>query len=150
MKEILFVCTLNISRSAMAEIIVNELYGKDYHASSAGLYTCEPKPMCYDARAALMRAGYDAALMEGKASSRLTEEQLMKSDIVVGVTAEHAEAARDRFPSYRDKIITFPISIHAPSAGDEAGYDRCFENLCEGIERLLYPEGLKWTLRSEK
>lgn len=144
MREILFVCTLNIGRSAMAEAIVNEVYGDDWHARSAGIYTGKSRPMSYDARAALVRAGYDEKKLLEKCSVPLTEELVRSSDIVVGVTAEHADALRRKFSDYSEKITTFPVDIHAPSAGDAEGYDACFFLLCEGIEKLLYPDGARW------
>ena len=116
----------------MAEAIVNEVYGDDWHARSAGLYTGKSRPMSYDARASLVRAGYDEKKLLEKCSVPLTEELMRSSDIVVGVTAEHADA------------LTFPVDIHAPSAGDAEGYDACFFLLCEGIEKLLYPDGTRW------
>lgn len=132
----------------MAEIIVNKVYGEDYIASSAGLSASEPKPMCYDARAALLRAGYSESDLFGKSSHRLTDVMMEENDIVVGVTADHAESIKKRFPKYSEKVCTFPQNVHAPTAGDSEGYDRCFYALCENIEKLLYPEGSKWRSRS--
>ena len=75
---------------------------------------------------------------------------MSESDIVVGVTAEHADALKRKFPAYADKIITFPLDVRAPSAGDKEGYDACFFSLCDGIEKILYPDGSKWKPKSEK
>lgn len=150
MKEILFVCTLNIGRSAMAEAIVNEVYGDEYHARSAGLYAGKARPMSRDAKAALIRAGYDAKKLDIKSSEVLSEELVSSSDIVVGVTGEHADALKRKFPAHADKIVTFPLDVRAPSAGDDEGYDACFFALCEGIEKILYPDGSKWKPKSEK
>ena len=132
----------------MAEIIVNKVYSEDYIASSAGISTSEPKPMCYDARAALVRAGYSESDFFGKASRRLTDSLMEESDIVIGITAEHADAIKKRFPKYSGKVCAVPQNVHAPTAGDSEGYDRCFCALCANIEKLLYPEGSKWRSRS--
>lgn len=134
----------------MAETIVNEVYGEDFHACSAGLCTSEEKPMCYDARAALVRAGYDEKPLLRKISRRVDDEMMKKADIIVGVTEAHAAALRDKYPAYAGKITTFPLAVNAPSADDAEGYDRCFKNLCDGIEKLLYPGGAdKWKSKSE-
>lgn len=129
----------------MAETITNEVYGDDYTAVSAGLCSKNGSPICYDARAALLRAGYDEKTVVSKRSRALTGELMNDCDVVVGVTAEHASAIKRRFPEHAHKITSLPIDTRAPSAGDEYGYDRCFETLCEGIEKLLYPDGSKWT-----
>ena len=149
-KKILFVCTLNIGRSAMAEVITNEVYGDVAVASSAGMYASGGVPMCYDAKAALLRAGYGEESVRYKTSNVLTEDMIADSDIVVGVTDDHVAALCRKYPAYKQKVVGFHLDVHASSSGDEKGYDLCFENLCEGIEKILYPEGGKWGSQSKK
>lgn len=131
----------------MAEIIANEVYGDDVVASSAGIYASVGTPMCYDAKAALLRAGYGEESIKYKVSSVLTEKMIAESDMVVGITADHARALKRKYPAHSDKIVAFPTDVHAPSSGDDTGYDLCFTNLCEGIEKILYPEGGRWGRR---
>ena len=144
MKKVLFVCTLNVLRSLMAETITNEVYGKDYAASSAGLEAKDGLPMCYDARAALLRAGYDEKTVLSKRSHTLNAAMMKENDIIVGVTEKHARALRERFPKYASKVTTFPVDVIVPSSGDERGFDECFMTLCEGIEKLFYSGTKKW------
>lgn len=144
MKSVLFVCDLNICRSQMAQAITNEVYGGDYIADSAGLFTTQGRPMSYDARAALTRHGYDKDKLRTQISKPITRELVSKSDIVVGVTSAHAEKIAERYPEFKDKITTFKVGIPAPADYDENAHDECFFALCREIEKLLYPDGSKW------
>jgi|GEM_PF-1080187 len=148
MKTILFVCSLNTCRSAMAEVIANTVYGDAVAASSAGLCASNGAAMCYEARAALIRAGYDFKSVIKKTSRSLSEKLVADSDIVVGMTADYADALKKRYPKFADKIIAFPIDIFMPSSDDGAGFDALFTSICEGIEKILYPEGGRWGSRS--
>lgn len=144
MKNLLFVCDLNVCRSQMAQAIVNEVYGSDHHADSAGLYASYGRPMIYDAKAALIRNGYDEKKLRAQVSKPLTIELIRESDVVVGVTSKHADEIRMRFPEFADKITTFDIGISPPADYDADSYDECFYALCREIEKLLCPDGSKW------
>lgn len=147
MKKILFVCDLNICRSQMAQAIVNEVYGDDYTADSAGLSAFSGRPMTYDARAALSRHGYDANKLLMQSSKPLSRELMERADVVVGVTSSHAERIRSLYPGYAGKVTTFPQGISPPFDYDENAHDECFFALCREIEKLLYPDGSKWRSR---
>ena len=143
-KKILFVCDLNICRSQMAQAIVNEVYGDDYTADSAGIYASSGRPMTYDARAALVRNGYDEKKLRTQISKPLTHDIAAQSDIVVGITSSHAEKIKRMYPDLAERVTTFDVGIGSPADYDESAHDECFFSLCREIEKLLYPGGSKW------
>ena len=136
---------MNISRSAMAEAIVNEVYGDDYIASSAGISAFVGSPMCYDARMALVRAGYDEKKLCRHTARQISKSMISGSDKVICVSDGTADALRRAFPDLCDRITSFDENIRVPADGDADGYDECFLSLCAQIEKILYPGGSKWS-----
>ncbi len=126
----------------MAEVITNEVYGKNYHATSAGINVFGKCPMQYDALAALQRAGYDVTKIH-HVSRRLTYDMVKAADIVIAVNCRYASALHAAYPDCAGKITCFANDIDIPYDGDTVGYDRCFYELCEGIESILCPGGFR-------
>ena len=107
-KKILFVCSANTCRSAVAEAILFE-YGRDrYDASSAGLYAREGDPMmgeCAKALEKMFGHGFSASSHE---AHRLTLAHMKHNDLIVAVTSRHAELVKAYYPGFADKVVTFP------------------------------------------
>ena len=107
-KKILFVCSQNTCRSAVAEAILFE-YGRErYDASSAGLYAREGDPMmseCAKALENMFGHGFSAASHE---AHRLTLAHMKHNDLIVAATPRHAELVRAYYPAFADKVVTFP------------------------------------------
>ena len=107
-KKILFVCSANTCRSAVAEAILFE-YGRDrYDASSAGLYAHSGYPMmekCAEALEKMFGHGFSA---HSHTSMKLNTNHLMNNDIIVAVSQGYAEILKTHFPYYADKVTTFP------------------------------------------
>lgn len=110
-KKVLFVCTANTCRSAVAEAILNE-YGLDrYFAYSAGIYARGGEPMmakCAEALEELFGHGFSAY---SHTSTRLHATHLADNDIIVAVSEGYADILRATFPFYKDKITAFPHGI---------------------------------------
>ncbi|WP_405085632.1 hypothetical protein [Microbispora sp. NBC_01389] len=90
--RILFVCTGNICRSAMAERLALAALGpgSPILVGSAGTRAAEGQPMSERARVELLRLGGDPS---GFAARPLTAEAVAGADLVLGATREHRAAA---------------------------------------------------------
>ena len=89
--EILFVCTGNQCRSAVAEVVTRTLTeGLPVNVSSAGTDVGHPRPSPKKTLKAASMLGYD--LGEHR-SRRLTDEELDSADLVVGFEIAHVAAA---------------------------------------------------------
>ena len=86
--KVLFVCTGNICRSPMAEVIfqnICEKHGrKDIVVKSAGTHAINGTPMSEHSRLALIQCGEKLPRSKFK-STHLTDEMLKKFDLVVDV-----------------------------------------------------------------
>jgi protein-tyrosine-phosphatase len=85
--RILFVCTGNTCRSPFAEAVARREGHVD--AESAGLSAFAGDQPPEDAIVAARELGYDLSAHRARP---LTEEMLERSDVVVGMTAEHVVA----------------------------------------------------------
>ncbi|MEV4457633.1 hypothetical protein [Microbispora sp. NPDC049633] len=90
--RVLFVCTGNICRSAMAERLALAALGPDspIRVGSAGTRARAGLPMAERARTVLLRLGGDPA---GFASRPLTAEAVAGADLVLAASSEHRAAA---------------------------------------------------------
>ena len=128
-KKVLFVCSANTCRSAVAEAILRE-YGSDrYFAYSAGIYARSGEPMmqkCADALEELFGHGFSAY---SHSATRLHATHLADNDIIVAVSEGYADILRANFPLYKDKITAFPNGIADISC-------LCGDSLVRAIARI--------------
>lgn len=117
----------------MAEMLLKKYGGERYLASSAGLFSFGYSPMTPGARDELLRQGIGLNLLDEFYSRKVSEGDMASSDIVVGVTPEHAQALAERFPQYAGKIKSFPLQV-ANAYETEESYHDC----CESIKANIF------------
>ena len=142
MKNILFVCTGNTCRSPMAAAMINALHHPQYYAESAGLDAFPQDGMSHGALEALRFVGTPVDVRNPypeHRSRKIKEEYMEKATLVVGMTATHAEMLRRIFPSYKEKIISFPKDISDPYGKDITTYLTAMVAIRHGIS-LLVPD----------
>ena len=95
MKQVLFICTHNSSRSQMAEGLLNAYYGKEYKAYSAGITPSKINPYIVKVMAEI---GID---ISKKRSKSIEEFRKKIFDIVITV-CNHAKEECLYFPGKRN------------------------------------------------
>ncbi|NMA03414.1 MAG: low molecular weight protein arginine phosphatase [Clostridiales bacterium] len=109
MQTILFVCTGNTCRSAMAEALFKHILKnrkdklKNIKAISAGIYAWEGDGASLGAIEVLREKGIDA--ME-HSSRLLTPELVEEADLILTMTSNHKRAILDICPEVRKKTYT--------------------------------------------
>ena len=137
-KKILFVCSANTCRSAVAEAILFE-YGRDrYDPSSAGLYAHVGAPMmseCAEALEKMFGHGFSA---QSHTAMQLTPHHMMHNDLIVAVTPRHAEIVKAYYPQLADKIVSFPGGgIYDISLLSGVALEKAIERIRDGIFEMF-------------
>lgn len=110
--EILFVCTGNICRSALAEVLLRErLSGADAVVRSAGTHALAGHGMPPEAQELAARLGGDPSVASAHRGRLLDEALLLASDLVLTMTAEHSTFAVQLAPARLRQV--FPVRTFA-------------------------------------
>ena len=141
-KQILFVCTGNTCRSPMAAAVYNALYAGDHsQAFSAGL-AADGSGISRNAALALLHSGIPNGENNeylAHVSHTVTEADLKKADLVVGITGRHAARLLFAAPAYASKITALPVDIEDPYGGDEGVYEACLSQIREALAQMFVP-----------
>lgn len=140
--KLLFVCTGNTCRSPMAEGIFKHLRpdGSPIEALSAGLMASGGSPASKHACAVCAKNGIDLSAHRAR---QLTAELAESAELILTMTAEHADFLCRTLPQAADKI--HPLleytygqreDVSDPYGGDEAEYEACFHQLYDAVSAL--------------
>jgi arsenate reductase len=127
--HVLFLCTGNSCRSQMAEGWGRHLGGPGLHFDSAGIEAHGQNPR---AIAVMEEAGVD---ISGQESTRLTDDMLARTDLVVTVCG-HADEHCPVLPAGVDKEH-WPLSDPAKATGTEAEIMETFRATRFDVERRV-------------
>ncbi len=139
---ILFVCTGNVCRSPMAEVLFNARAQRagesdQYIAQSAGTWALDAQPASTFAVTVMGRRKLDLSCHQGRT---ITSAMLDAADVVIVMTKSHAEALGSEFPTYRKKIHLMSelqsasFDIGDPIGGTLDEYESCAQELEKLIE----------------
>ncbi len=147
-----FICTGNICRSPMAEVVTTALVDADpllrgtILISSAGTANWHvDRPMDDRARSALDRAGFAGLGTVARFADRQYLEDL---DLVVAMTREQRREVRERYGSLGGRVILMrsmlepahDLDVADPYYGDGSEFDACLGALipaCQELVRVL-------------
>lgn len=100
MLQILTVCTGNICRSPLAELLLSaRLADLGVGVSSAGTFAPEAAPMTPEAQHLAVALGADLAAIDAHRSRRLVEQHLATPDLILPMTRDHRRAVAELAPS---------------------------------------------------
>jgi protein-tyrosine phosphatase len=143
------ICTGNICRSPMAEVVLKHLIAEDPQladhvvVTSAGTASWHVgSAMDPRARDALDRAGYR---LGGSPGAYATREFLDAQDVVVVMTREHRSEVQARLTNPATEVILWrnlvdpskDLDVPDPYYGDDAEFDACLGVISAGSEALL-------------
>lgn len=103
--NILVVCTGNICRSPIAEVLMQDYAlrrQRDLHVKSASVMGLNDKPAHRHAQAVVKEVGLD--LSQHRAQP-VTEELAQWADYVLGMEIQHSSKLRARYPFLEDKLL---------------------------------------------
>jgi protein-tyrosine-phosphatase len=142
------ICTGNICRSPMAEVLLKHLIAEDpslsgcVEVTSAGVANWHVgDEMDPRARRALDRAGYD---LGGTPGSYATPSYLDAQDVVTVMTREHRDEVRRRLSNPSTTVVLWrhlidpgrDLDVADPYYGDDGDFDECLALLGSGGPRL--------------
>jgi protein-tyrosine phosphatase len=148
-KKVLFVCTGNICRSAMAEHLLRHLS----KTKNLGLEvrSCGTAADSYfEVPEIVHKLLTERGVEPFEHTARLvTREPLAWADLVLAMTAGHAEQLREKFPEFSSKIRVFreqagfgEEDVADPMGLSDEEFAQCLEVIEEGFDALI-PKGFK-------
>ena len=144
--KIMFICTGNICRSAMAEAMLKKMLKdrniENIEVCSSGIYADTgdiPTQIAID----VMRENYGIDLSSHRATN-IKESQIEKMNLILCATLSHKMAVVQFYPELKDKVFTMKEYAGLTFEGmnfdisDPWGYDKkVYENCAKEIQQCL-------------
>ncbi|HDQ72196.1 MAG TPA: low molecular weight protein arginine phosphatase [Chloroflexi bacterium] len=149
MRRILFVCTGNICRSPMAEVLLRAKFERDkarrdWQVASAGTWTVDGRSASEHAIAEMVQRGLD---LGDHRSRNVTRDMMAQADLVLVMTRNHVEALESAFPDQAHKVHLLSEvtggsgDVEDPYGGSRQDYAQVARELerflDEGYERIV-------------
>ncbi len=143
MPSLLVICTANICRSPMVEVLLRRKLAQEsvpgeWAVSSAGTWASDGIPASENGVLVMQEQGLDTS---GHRSRVVTASLLAEADLILTMTAGHAESLRAEFPGEREKVYLFaemagrPYDIRDPYGRSVAEYRHTAQELADLTER---------------
>ena len=151
MMKIMFICTGNICRSAMAEKLLkkkaDEKKRTDIEVYSCGVYALNGDISTYEAKE-VMKDEYDIDMINHRATN-ITNSNIKGMDLILCATVSHKIAVIDIYPELENKVFTMKeyvsydkeyhdrVNIKDPWGYDIETYRSCVAEIEECLNLLL-------------
>lgn len=144
-KEVLFVCTGNSCRSAMAEGLMKKIVegSENIHISSAGVAAFNGMPASEDAILVMQRAGIDISRHKAR---RITQDLLKNADFILVMDKGHKQHILNYMSGLEKKVFLLKefskeksgaMSIQDPMGLHISFYEKVADELQKSIEGLV-------------
>lgn len=135
--KVMFVCTGNICRSPMAEVIFKDLVG-DAEVSSAGTFAMDGQNASYHAIDVCKKYGLD---LSGHKSTPIDESDIEQMDLVLTATVNHRDELRASYPQLNIYAIKEYAGYDDWDIADPYGYnihvyENCFLEIKDALEKI--------------
>lgn len=148
MKKVIFICTGNICRSAMAHHYMQERVDKlhlqnDFFIDSCGTFATTGDMATV--KAMLVMEKYNVRLMKHRAKN-IKDVNLEEFDYIMCMTVQHKDMVLKMFPDLKDKVFVLKEYVERkpsnPDIRDPWGYDmdeyeRCSKEIVSCINELI-------------
>lgn len=149
-RKIMFICTGNICRSAMAEYILKKKVEEKgvcdrFLICSSGIYAYGGEKSTYEA-VSIMQNEYDINLSNHRATA-VRESDIENMDLVLCMTNSHKNTLNLMYPNLSDKIylikeyVGLDGEVEDPYGGSLSVYSNCAKDLSFYLDKLLEKEG---------
>lgn len=149
-RKIMFVCTGNICRSAMAEAILkdklkNRKIDEKFVVCSSGIYAYKGDTSTYEALKT-MKDEYNIDLSNHRAVP-IRDSKIEEMDLILCMTASHKNSLNYIYPNLENKTfllkeyVGLEGEVEDPWGGTLNTYLKCAKELDKYIELLLKKEG---------
>ena len=143
--KIMFVCTGNTCRSAMAEGLAKKIIKEkklDIEVYSAGIFAMDGEHASYNSVAIMKEYDVDLAL---HTATSIENSEIEKMDLILCATISHKIAVIDMYPELKNKVYTMKEYVNYDrqyhdkiNIKDPWGYDmNVYQNCAEEIEKCL-------------
>lgn len=137
--KIMFVCTANTCRSAMAEVIFKTMVREDVEVYSAGINADTGRHASKNTIEVCKKHGLDVS---EHLATNIIDSDILNMDLVLTATWEHKEKLKEICPQLKEVYTMkeyadiYPYDIPDPYGYDIESYDACFKEIYNTLERI--------------
>jgi len=132
--HVLFLCTGNICRSPLAQVIAQDRFGESFRFTSAGTHAIEGTEASENSRILATERGLD--LSSHRATLLANTSQ---PDAIIGMEQHHLVAARHQFPDLdvaRIRLLAHPVGIADPYLRSMDVYRKAADSIDRAFDEL--------------
>ncbi|MFV1999345.1 MAG: low molecular weight phosphatase family protein [Acidimicrobiia bacterium] len=132
--HVLFVCTGNICRSPLAQVMARDRFGDGFRFTSAGTHATEGTEATEHARTLAAERGLDLSSHRATLLANCSQP-----DVIIGMEQHHLVAARRTFRDLdvsRIRLLAHPVGIADPYLLDLDAYRSAAEDIDEAFDNL--------------